>query len=54
MEIKQLIFFQAIVKYNSFTEAAEACGISQSGISQQIHSLEKDYSGGRLKGYQKQ
>ena len=42
MEIKQLIFFQSIVKYNSFTEAAEACGISQSGISQQIHSLEKE------------
>ena len=42
MEIKQLKFFQAIVKYNSFTEAAEACGISQSGISQQIQSLEKE------------
>jgi len=32
----------AVVKCNSFTEAAEECYISQSAISQQILALEKD------------
>lgn len=35
-------YFQAIVKYHSFTEAAEECHISQSAISQQIASLENE------------
>ena len=39
--IKQIKYFQAVVKYKSFTEAAQACYISQSAISQQIHSLEQ-------------
>ncbi len=42
MEIRQLKYFNSIIKHNSFTEAAEDFGISQSGISQQIKSLEKE------------
>ena len=41
MEIRQLKYFDSIIKHNSFTEAADDFGISQSGISQQIKSLEK-------------
>lgn len=42
MEIRQLKYFNSIIKNNSFTLAAEKFGISQSGISQQIKSLEKE------------
>ena len=40
--IKQIKYFQAIVKYKSFTEAAEECYISQSAISQQMRTLEQE------------
>lgn len=40
--IKQIRYFQAVVRCNSFTEAAEECFISQSAISQQIQALEKE------------
>lgn len=40
--IKQMKYFQAIVKYKSFTEAAEECYISQSAISQQMRALEQE------------
>ena len=42
MEIRQLKYFNSIIKNNSFTLAADEFGISQSGISQQIKSLEKE------------
>ncbi len=42
MLFKQMQYFAAVVKYHSFTEAAEHCYISQSAISQQIQALEKD------------
>ena len=35
-------YFITVVECNSFTEAAEQCYISQSAISQQIRSLEKE------------
>lgn len=35
-------YFQAIVRCQSFTKAADECYISQSAISQQIQALEKD------------
>ena len=35
-------YFISVVECNSFTEAAEQCYISQSAISQQIRSLEKE------------
>ena len=35
-------YFQAVVRYQSFTKAADECYISQSAISQQIQALEKD------------
>lgn len=40
--LKQIKYFVAVVKCNSFTEAAEECYISQSAISQQIRSLEEE------------
>ncbi|WP_094605783.1 HTH-type transcriptional regulator HdfR [Sporomusa silvacetica DSM 10669] len=40
--IKQIRYFQAVVHYKNFTEAAEECYISQSAISQQIQALERD------------
>ncbi|MCC8157793.1 MAG: LysR family transcriptional regulator [Phascolarctobacterium sp.] len=40
--IKQIKYFQAVVRCRNFTEAAESCYISQSAISQQIQSLERE------------
>ena len=42
MLLKQIKYFIAVIDCNSFTEAAEQMYISQSAISQQIQSLEKD------------
>ena len=39
---RQMKYFIAVVNCNSFTEAAEACFISQSAMSQQINALEKE------------
>jgi DNA-binding transcriptional LysR family regulator len=38
--LRQLKYFQAVVRCNSFSEAAEECHISQSAISQQVKALE--------------
>lgn len=43
MLLRQMKYFVAVVECNSFTEAAEQCYISQSAISQQIHSLEEEF-----------
>lgn len=40
--MKQIRYFQAVVRCGSFTEAAEECYISQSAISQQIQALERE------------
>ena len=40
--LRQMRYFVTIVDCNSFTEAAEQCYISQSAISQQIRSLERE------------
>lgn len=42
MLLRQMKYFATIVDYNSFAEAAEQCYISQSAISQQMQSLEKE------------
>lgn len=42
MLLRQMKYFTAVVDCNSFTEAAQQCYISQSAISQQIQSLEKE------------
>lgn len=42
MILRQIQHFQTIVRENSFTEAAELCHISQSGISQSIKALENE------------
>lgn len=42
MMLRQLQYFNAVVRTGSFTEAAEECFISQSAISQQIKALEND------------
>lgn len=40
--IRQIKYFQAVVRHNSFSEAAEECHISQSAMSQQIQALERE------------
>lgn len=40
--IRQIRYFQSVVKNNSFSIAAEECSISQSAISQQIKALENE------------
>lgn len=40
--LRQIQYFQAVVRHNSFSEAAEECHISQSAISQQIKALEQE------------
>lgn len=40
--LRQIKYFQSVVKNNSFSEAAEECHISQSAISQQIQALERE------------
>lgn len=40
--LRQIKYFQSVVRHNSFSEAAEECHISQSAISQQIKALEKE------------
>lgn len=47
MEIHQLRYFKAVAKTNSFTRAAEAEGIAQPSLSQQIQKLENEL-GARL------
>ena len=42
MLLRQIQHFQTVVQTGSFTEAAELCHISQSGISQSIKSLENE------------
>lgn len=42
MLLRQMKYFVAVVEHGSFTKAAEQCYISQSAISQQISSLEKE------------
>lgn len=37
--LRQIRYFQSVVRNNSFSEAAEECHISQSAISQQIQAL---------------
>lgn len=40
--LRHIKYFQAVAKYNSFSEAAEECHISQSAISQQVKALENE------------
>ncbi len=40
--LRQIKYFQSVVRNNSFSEAAEKCHISQSAISQQIKALENE------------
>lgn len=40
--LKQIRYFQSIVKHHSFSIAADECYISQSAISQQIKALEEE------------
>ena len=42
MLLRQMRYFVAVIDCNSFTEAAEQCYISQSAISQQIQSMERE------------
>lgn len=40
--LKQIKYFQAVVRCNSFSKAAEECYISQSAVSQQVQALERE------------
>lgn len=40
--LRQIRYFQSVVRNNSFSEAAEECHISQSAISQQVKALENE------------
>ena len=40
--LKQLRYFQSVVRLNSFSEAAEENFISQSAVSQQVQTLERE------------
>lgn len=40
--LRQLKYFQAVVRNQSFSKAAEECFISQSAISQQVRALEEE------------
>lgn len=40
--LRQIRYFQAVVRNNSFSEAAVECHISQSAMSQQIRALEQE------------
>ena len=40
--LRQIRYFQAVVRTTSFSEVAEECHISQSAISQQIKALETE------------
>lgn len=42
MVLRQLKYFQSVVRLNSFSKAAEENYISQSAISQQVQSLERE------------
>ena len=42
MLLRQIQYFQAVIRNNSFTEAAEEHHVSQSAISQQIQTLEQE------------
>ncbi len=46
--IRQIRYFQSVVRNNSFSEAARECHISQSAISQQIQALERELGFGLL------
>lgn len=40
--LRQIKYFQSVVRNNSFPEADEECHISQSAISQQIKALQNE------------
>ena len=42
MELRQLVYFDAVVRHGGFTRAAEALHVAQPGISAQIRQLEAE------------
>ncbi len=40
--LRQIRYFQAVVRLGSFSKAAEECYVSQSAISQQVRALERE------------
>ena len=42
MMLRQIKYFQTVVRLGSFSKAADECFISQSAVSQQIQALERE------------
>ncbi|HTF48857.1 MAG TPA: LysR family transcriptional regulator, partial [Pseudonocardia sp.] len=42
MELRQLVYFEAVVRYGGFTRAAEQLRIAQPAVSAQVRRLEAD------------
>ncbi len=47
--LKQIKYFQSVVRLGNFSKAADECYISQSAISQQVQALERDLGVALLK-----
>ena len=51
--LRQIRYFQSVVRNNSFSEAAEECHIPQSAVSQQIKALEQELGFSLLERHQR-
>jgi DNA-binding transcriptional LysR family regulator len=48
MELRHLIYFEAVVRHQNVTRAAEELSVAQPAITKQLHDLEKELEGGPL------